>query len=98
MDRHGLLASFVFTVFLLLLLAGDCLKVPTSWLSIFNTELMTNNVERTLNYHVLLTNAWQLECSFSASNLFYSDPFEQVVFADWHLLSTRAGVLFIVLD
>ena len=57
MDLHGLSASCVFAAFLLLLLAGEGLKDPTPWLSIFGTELTANKVERTQNYHVLSTNA-----------------------------------------
>ena len=57
MDCHGLSASCVFAFFLLLLLAGEGLKDPTPWLSIFGTELTANKVERTQNYHVLSTNA-----------------------------------------
>ena len=57
MDRHGLSASCVFSAFLLFLLAGEGLKDPTPWLSIFGTELTANKVERTQNYHVLSTNA-----------------------------------------
>ena len=41
-------------LFCCFLLAGEGLKDPTPWLSIFGTEL---TVERTQNYHVLSTNA-----------------------------------------
>ena len=49
-----------------------------------------------MSYPLMLDNI--LERSFSAINVFCRDLVEQVVFADGHLLSTRAGMLFIVLD
>ena len=53
MDRHGLSSSCVYSAFLLFFLAGEGLKYPTTWLSIFGTESTANKVERTQNYHVI---------------------------------------------
>lgn len=62
-------------------------RAPSLWAGLLSRKRQTSCLVKTK----------QLERSFSATNLFCSDLVEQVNFADWHLLSTGAGMLFIVL-